>query len=415
MLVGDHHQLGAVGPGGALAALVRRHPDVVHQLTENRRQHDPAERRTLAELRDGERRQSGRLVPPARAACTPRPTGTTPSSRRCDAWAADMAAGHQTGLYAWRRANVAALNQRARAWMEATGRLCGPELVCPGGGRYRAGDHVVTLAPGANGRLVTSQRAVIAAVDPRRETLTLRTDDGQHVHLGQDEAGSDRLGYGYATTVHRGQGSTTERAHLFADGGGRELAYVAMSRARQSTHVWTVADDLPQAVDDLRRDWSTPRTPTWALDTALPDPATLTRERFQALPSDQQARFAALLHAETAMAGDAIAGIGLPDRAATLGQAETALAHARQARADLDTGGGVWQDSDAGRAVRDLAQARQARQQAERAAESRPAGGGTATPPEREPRSGRSGRSTPWPPTRTPAPFPAPPSPRIEI
>ena len=181
------------------------------------------------------------------------------------------------------------------------------------------------------------------------------------MHLGRDEAGSDRLGYGYATTVHRCQGSTTERAHLFADGGGRELAYVAMSRARQSTHVWTVADDLPQAVDDLRRDWSTQRTPTWAIDTALPDPATLTRERFQALPSDQQARFAALLHAETAIAGDAIAGICLPDRAATLGQAEAALAQAQQARADLETGSGVWQDTEAGRAVRDLAQARHAR------------------------------------------------------
>jgi hypothetical protein len=54
VLVGDHHQLGAVGPGGALAALVRRHPDVVHQLSENRRQHDPAERRILVELRDGD-------------------------------------------------------------------------------------------------------------------------------------------------------------------------------------------------------------------------------------------------------------------------------------------------------------------------------------------------------------------------
>jgi hypothetical protein len=30
------------------------------------------------------------------------------------AWAGDVAAGHQTDLYAWRRVNVAALNQRAR-------------------------------------------------------------------------------------------------------------------------------------------------------------------------------------------------------------------------------------------------------------------------------------------------------------
>jgi hypothetical protein len=286
-----------------------------------------------------------------------------------DAWAVDVEAGHRTGLYAWRRANVAALNQRARQWMDATGRLCGPELVCRGGNAYRAGDRVVTLAPGADGRLVTSQRAVIATVDSAEEELTLQTEDGEHVCLGKDEAGSDRLGYGYATTVHRCQGLTTERAHLFADGGGRELAYVGMSRARQSTHVWTVADDLDQAVDDLRRDWSTRRTPAWALDSAVPDRATLTRDSLQVLPSDQQPRVAALLHAETALAGDAITGIGLPDRAATLGQAEAALAQAQQARTDLDTGTGLWQATEVGRAVRDLAQARQARQQAKWAAD----------------------------------------------
>jgi hypothetical protein len=347
---------------------VRRHPDVVHHLAENRRQKDPAERRTLAELRDGEvakavawYKREGRLHTAA--------DRDVALQQTVQAWAADVAAGHETGLYAWRRANVAALNQRAREWMEATGRLSGPELVCPGGYAYRAGDRVLSLAPAAGGRLVTSQRAVIAAVDRAAEALTLRTDDGQFVRLGAEETGSDHLGYGYAATVHRCQGSTTERAHLFADGGGRELAYVAMSRARQSTHVWTVADDLPQAVDDLRRDWSTQRTPTWAIDTALPERAAVSRERFQALPSDQQAGLAALLHAETTIAGDAVVGICLPDRAATLGQAEAALAQARQARADLDTGGGVWQATEAGRAVKDLAQARHAREQVEWAAD----------------------------------------------
>jgi hypothetical protein len=368
VLVGDHHQLGSVGPGGALAALVRRHPYVIHQLTKNRRQHDPAERRTLAELRDGRvaaavawYHEQGRLHAVAER--------DDALQKAVNAWAADVAAGHQTGLYAWRRANVAALNQRARAWMEATGRLSGPELACPGGHAYRAGDLVVTMAPGADGRLVTSQRAVITAVDLAGQTLTLRTDDGQNVLVGREDAAADRLGYRYATTVHRGQGSTTGRAHLFADGGGRELPYVAMSRARESTHVWTVADDLPQGMDDLRRDWSTTRTPAWALDTSIPQPTGLTREHCHALPSDQQARVAAILHAETALAGDAGVGIGLPDRAATLGQAEAVLAQARQARQDLDTGRGVWQTTEAGQAVRDLSRARQARRQAELAAD----------------------------------------------
>ena len=106
VLVGDHHQLGAVGPGGALAALVRRHPDSVHRLSENRRQHDIVERRTLAELRNGDIGKAvawyydqGRLHAAAGR--------DVALQRAVDAWAADVAAGHQTGLYAWRRANVA--------------------------------------------------------------------------------------------------------------------------------------------------------------------------------------------------------------------------------------------------------------------------------------------------------------------
>ncbi|MBO0732245.1 MAG: AAA family ATPase, partial [Acidimicrobiaceae bacterium] len=329
--VGDHHQLGAVGPGGALAALVRRHPDVVHHLDENRRQHDPTERQALVELRDGEvakavawYHSNDRIHAAADRADA--------LQHAVDAWAADVAAGHETGLYAWRRANVAALNHRAREWMQDSGRLAGPELVCPGGNAYRAGDRVVALAPGPNGSLVTSQRAVVDAVDLSLGTVTLRTDDGCEVRLTGEEAGADRLGYGYATTVHREQGATVTRAHLFADGGGRELAYVAMSRARQSTHVWAVADHQPQAVDDLRRDWSTRRTPAWAIDTAVPHPATLNEKSYRALPADQKARLAALLHAKSIIAGQAITGIGLPDRAATLGQAEQALEAARQAR-----------------------------------------------------------------------------------
>jgi hypothetical protein len=368
VLVGDHHQLGSVGPGGALAALVGRHRDVVQRLSENRRQHDPGERGALAELRDGRVAQAVAWYQEQGRLHTAADRGGA-VQEAVDAWAADLAAGHRTGLYAWRRGSVAVLNRSARQFMDATGRLSGPELVCPGGNAYRAGDWVVTLAPGAAGRLVTSQRAVVVAIDVSAETLTLCTDDGNHVRLGKEEAGSERLDYGYATTVHRCQGSTVERAHLFADGGGRELAYVAMSRARQSTQVWVVADDLPQAVDDLRRDWSTRRTPTWALDSALTARQTLTREQVQALPEEQQARLAALFHAETALAGEAIVGIGLPDRAATVGQAETSLAKARQARVDLDSGRGVWQDTDAGRAVTDLAEARRAHERAERTAD----------------------------------------------
>ena len=189
------------------------------------------------------------------------------------AWAEDVEEGKKTAMLAWRRANVAALNARARAAMTKAGRLSGPELHV-GGNVYQAGDPVVTLAPSAHGQLVTSQRGRVVSVDPEEGRLTVSMDDGSTHTLGWEETGPDRLAHGYATTVHRSQGATFDTAHLFADGGGRELGYVAMSRAKASSVVHVVADNIGQAIEDLSWDWSRERRQHWAIDTGTPDEPT---------------------------------------------------------------------------------------------------------------------------------------------
>ena len=220
--------------------------------------------------------------------------------------------------------------------MATTGRLSGPEVVCPGGLAYRAGDRVVTLAPGPDGSLVTSAAGHRRSRRPRQPARwSLRTDDGRLVRLAGEEAGAERLGYGYATTVHRSQGATVARAHLFADGGGRELAYVAMSRARQSTHIWAVADDLAQAVEDLRRDWSIGRSPTWAIDTGLPAADQLTANFFASLADDQRVQVAAVAHAQTKITATALTRIDLPVLVLAVADARAAQEHARDSKPGL--------------------------------------------------------------------------------
>ncbi len=54
---------------------------------------------------------------------------------------------------------------------------------------------------------------------------------------------------------------------MLADGGGRELAYVAMSRARGTSHVYVVADDVDQAADDVVSEWRPSTRQRWVLDT----------------------------------------------------------------------------------------------------------------------------------------------------
>jgi len=83
--------------------------------------------------------------------------------------------------------------------------------------------------------------------------------------MGPDEIGSDKLAHAYAITAHRSQGSTVDVTYAQEDGGGRELAYVAMSRARSESHVHVVAPGLSQAASRLEWAWGDERRQTWAI------------------------------------------------------------------------------------------------------------------------------------------------------
>ncbi|WCO68719.1 MobF family relaxase [Iamia majanohamensis] len=267
VLVGDHRQLGAIGPGGGLEALGLRHPEAVHVLDQNIRQRDTGERQALEHVRAGDvaeavawYRHAGRIAPS--------PTRADAITNAVAAWHADQAAGRESVLLAWRRASVAALNAAARQMRIGDGVITGPELTAPGGRGYASGDRVVMLAPGPDGTYVTSERATVEAVSSTG--IAVRFDAGRCVTLAGSEIDAEHLDHAYALTVHRMQGATVERAHVLADGGGRELTYVALSRATDTTHVHVVADDVDQATEDLTREWSTEARQRWTLDTDTP-------------------------------------------------------------------------------------------------------------------------------------------------
>ncbi len=361
VMVGDDRQLGAVGPGGAIRALLDRHPGAVHRLTDNVRQADPAERAALADLRAGD---VGRAV--GWYASNGRIVSRSDRDQALDAvvagWSDDVTAGLDASMLAWRKASVAELNTRARTWMAATSRLTGPALVAPGGQTYRAGDWIVTLAPGARGELVTSERGTVTGVDPTAGTLFARMDDGRVQRFGTEDTGAERLSHGYAVTVHRSQGSTVDTAHRLDDGGGRELAYVAMSRARQRSSVYIVADNVDQAAEDLIRDWSDERRAIWAIDAGTPasDPLAVEADAGAPAPIRTGLRRARLI-AERAAVAAAIP----PDPTGDLACVEHKFADARKARTDLSTGDGQWTGTPACTAARQLRDAQTKRRQAE--------------------------------------------------
>jgi conjugative relaxase-like TrwC/TraI family protein len=359
VMVGDDRQLGAVGPGGALRALLERHRPAVHILRENVRQEDPAERRALAHLRAGDVGRAIAWYADQGRVVTAR-TRDEALDAMVDAWATDLVDGQDTAMYAWRRANVEELNGRARARMASDGRLSGPELTAPGGRCYAAGDRIVSLAPGADGQLVTSERGRVLAVNPATGTLLARMDDGRTQPFGREETTAERLALGYAVTIHRSQATTVDTAHRYEDGGGRELAYVGISRARRSSHVYVVADDLDQAVEDLVRDWSAERRPRWAIDTGTPTPGLAPSRNTASIPPESALRLARL-RAER----EAVVAAIPPDPRPLLRSVESQLVEFRQAQRDLEPGWAHYPSTPEGEAARALTEAQYRRRQAE--------------------------------------------------
>jgi conjugative relaxase-like TrwC/TraI family protein len=341
VVVGDDRQLGAVGPGGALRALVERHPAQVFTLADNLRQTDPAERAALAELRAGALgravawyARSGRLHPVANRQVAVR--------AMVGAWASDLDAGRETLLLAYRRESVAALNAAAREVWERAGMLSGPALVAPGGRTYRAGDEVITLAPGPKGAWVTSQTARVTAVDPAALTLTARTPEGRQLQMGPDEVAAERLDHGYAITAHRSQGATVDAAHLLDDGGGRELAYVAMSRARHASHVYTVGGDLQSAAARLAWSWDAERRQQWVADRHGAS------ARIEALQAERRELLARIP----------------PDVSQQLAEARQRQSVLEREAADLAIGAGRWRHTSVGDAHEELVRSHAAHREA---------------------------------------------------
>jgi len=360
VMVGDDRQLGAVGPGGSLGALIDRHEPGVWVLDQNVRQTDLGERAALDELRAGDiavavdwMAAHGRI---AVGADRPETLG-----RMVAAWAADVDQGHDTMMLAWKRANVDALNTAARQIWADRGRLSGPEITAPGGRPYRAGDRIVTLAPGAHGQIVTSERGTVMAVNPADGSIDARMDDGRLQHLSAAHTAKDRLNHGYAITVHRSQGATVDTLQRLEDGGGRELAYVSMSRARHHATVWVTADDIDQAAEDLKRDWPQERRQRWAIDSGTPatDPIDIERNR-QANPALRNALRHARLHAEQSAV---VAGVP-SDVTAELRANQVAQRAERQALADLKNGSGRWSGTKVGNVAQAIERTEQSRQQA---------------------------------------------------
>ncbi len=264
LLVGDPAQLSAIHIGGAFDLLTERHGSA--RLTEIRRFSQPWEADASCKLRDRDpaaidayamrgRIHGGRLE---------ELEDSLFNAWRADALGTDDHGARETVLMIVATNDQAAvLGERARRALIAAGHVQPGPAVTLADNRASVGDHVVTrrndrrLVSEGGAWVVNGQTWTVTGVHAGGDAEVARHGDGATLRLPADYL-ARHTHLAYATTAHRAQGMTVDRAHATVDADTtHQQLYVAVTRGRHANDLWVALDSDRDIIAD---------------DTHLPDP-----------------------------------------------------------------------------------------------------------------------------------------------
>ncbi|WP_455273806.1 Ti-type conjugative transfer relaxase TraA [Rhizobium herbae] len=252
VLVGDHEQLQAIGAGSPFRAIAERVGAV--ELSEIRRQNEGWQREAsiaFATHRTGE----------GLAAYADR--GAVNFSDNRDEARASLVRDYLSDLeersfgsriaLAHRRVDVRAINADIRASLQDSHRLGrgeeGGELIFQtndGKRSFAPGDRIVLLENNRDLGVKNGMLGTVEAVEP--DALQIRLDGAgrNNARVVSIPVNSyQAFDHGYATTIHKSQGATVDRAFVMASSTmDRHLTYVAMTRHRDSVQLYAGRDEL---------------------------------------------------------------------------------------------------------------------------------------------------------------------------
>ncbi|UXT00617.1 Ti-type conjugative transfer relaxase TraA [Agrobacterium tumefaciens] len=252
VLVGDHQQLQAISAGAPFRILAERLGHV--ELSEIRRQREGWQREAsvafathrtaegLAAYRDNGNISFTETSDEARAAIVQdyladreqRPDGTR------------VAMAH-------RRADVRAINQDIRSGLQQRGELTQGEesgaltfQTNDGSREFAPGDRIVFLENSRDLGVKNGMLGTVEHVESGRIIAQLDGRGGDSVSIPMDTY--QAIDHGYATTIHKNQGATVDRAFVLASTTmDQHLTYVAMTRHRDGAQLYAAQDEFTNA------------------------------------------------------------------------------------------------------------------------------------------------------------------------
>jgi conjugative relaxase-like TrwC/TraI family protein len=244
VLVGDPHQIGAIGPGGLYGHLTRVTDTAT--LTTIYRQHRAEDQQLVHLVHEGRGSEALDLLRTTGRLIVGEDLASTLNGQLAD-WHRDYATGADVVMIARRNRDVDYLNDCARELRREAGALGDAEVIV-GERPIAIGDRIQTRINREGA--INRERWEVVAADAAARTLTLRRIGGNErtltlgpAYLDQrTKEGGPALEYAYALTKFGSQGKTFDRAYPLLDAGADlEQELVALSRGREVANVYTVA------------------------------------------------------------------------------------------------------------------------------------------------------------------------------
>lgn len=246
VLVGDAGQLQPIAPGNPFHALAERLGAI--QLDEIQRQNDPFDRQMVKDLSEG----------------TAYEALTNLAERGLVHCADDRAAAIRQLVEDWgkaqdrtsvilvpSRAEAVEINRQCQKLRQRKREVRNGIGLKLNGQTIQTGDRVQFARRDRRINVENGDFGIVEQVNPFQRTLTVRLDSGRKVFVPTQQY--DAVQLGYATTVHKGQGVTVDRAFVLLGGylQDQHLSYVQLSRARTESRVYVDRFEAGQNYADL--------------------------------------------------------------------------------------------------------------------------------------------------------------------